>query len=138
MVKPDPAFPGETQVWIPIVNVALIHGHAKSRRFEAVVDSGSPRCLFHAGIGEAIGIQVTKGRRGSLSGVVGSAAPANVYYHHLKLVIFTEIIPITAGFSYELPVAGILGRTGFFESYKITFDPTSEPPGMEIVHVSRA
>jgi hypothetical protein len=26
----------------------------------------------------------------------------------------------------------LLGRIGFFEHFKITFDPSSDPPGLEI------
>ena len=43
-----------------------------------------------------------------------------------------NIIRMTAGFSEVLPLGGILGRIGFFESFKITFDPSTTPPGFEL------
>ena len=123
---------------MPIVNVSLIYGHATSPRFEAVVDSGSERCLFHSSVGHAIGLRVDRGIHGTLGGVVGTGKPADVYYHRVKLVVFADILDITAGFCDELVVAGLLGRVGFFSNYSVTFDPTSDPPGMDIIRVGRA
>jgi len=72
-----------------------------------------------------------------LGGVIQSASPADVFYHRIKVAVLTEIIDLTAGFCYDLPVAGILGRTGFFDQFIITFDPTAQPPGMDIERVGR-
>jgi len=61
-----------------------------------------------------------------------------VYYHKIKLCIGPDIIPVTAGFSDELSVSGILGRFGFFDNYTITFDPCTNPPGFDIQRIHRA
>jgi hypothetical protein len=39
-----------------------------------------------------------------------------------------SIITIEAGFCYELPIAGLLGRKGFLEHFKFILDPSTTPP----------
>lgn len=114
-----------------------MNNHTKSNRFEAVVDSGSPWCLFHGDVGTDIGIDVTKGIEQPLGGVIGGASGKS-YFHKVKLCLPGTIIEVMAGFSPQLSVAGILGRSGFFDNYTVTFDPCNDPPGMEIQRVGRA
>lgn len=133
---PDPAFPEFRVRWVPILNVYFYHRHGRSPGFEAVVDSGSEYTLIHASLAELIGLKVESGTAGSLSGVVANAK-AEVYYHKIKLAVLAEVIEVTAGFSYDLPVAGILGRIGFFDRFIITFDPTATPPGLDLQRVGR-
>ena len=128
--------PDVRETWTPILKVAVIIGHATSKRFEAVVDSGSAVCLFHADIGKPLGLQLKDGERSSLGGVIGGVR-GEVYFHKIKLKVLADIIPITAGFSEHLSVAAILGRHGFFEHFTITFDPCSNPPGLTIQRVAR-
>lgn len=118
---------------MPVLNVALLIGHTQTRRFEAIVDSGSASCLFHADIGRAYGLNIEKGQGGPLGGVIGGAK-GKLYYHPVKLVIpgIGSMISITAGFSSDLAVAAILGRHGFFEHHIITFDQSLTPPGLTI------
>jgi hypothetical protein len=87
--------------------------------------------LFHAGIGVAHGLKLKEGRRGPLAGVVGGSF-GDVYYHKVKLAVAGCILQVTAGFSEDLAVAGLLGRHGFFEHFSVLFDPTHDPPGFEI------
>lgn len=117
--------------------VNLVIGHATTRKFEAVVDSGSAACLFHADIGKAHGLKLKDGAPGPLRGVVGGAS-GDVYYHQVKLQIGTSLISINAGFSEHLSVAGLLGRHGFFEHYSVLFDPSNNPPGFEITRIHRS
>jgi len=137
LTTPEPALPNERETWVPILNVSLIIGHAPTRKFEAIVDSGSPSCLFHADIGKAHGLKIESGTPGPLSGVVGGSKGV-VYYHAVKLVVPGNMISITGGFSENLSVAAILGRHGFFENYVVIFDPSSNPPGLLIERVHRA
>jgi len=117
--------------------VSIIIGHATSKRFEAIVDSGSAICLFHAQIGKSLGLNIESGDKDTLGGVVGGSV-GEVYYHEIKLKVLADIIPITAGFSKNLSVAAILGRHGFFENYIVTFDPCSNPPGLRLERIHRA
>ena len=44
------------------VNIALPTTNApRSKRFEGIIDSGASRCVFHAQIGRAIGLDIKKG-----------------------------------------------------------------------------
>jgi hypothetical protein len=45
-----------------------------------------------------------------------------MYLHDISLYVPGGVIAIRAGFSSDLPVAGLLGMTGFFDNFKITFD----------------
>jgi len=48
------------------------------------------------------------------------------------------MLKIRAGFVRDLPVAGLLGRRGFFENFIITFDPSATQPGFDIQRLGRA
>ena len=134
--KPFPGLPDLKETWAPILRVAIIVGHVTSKRFEAVVDSGSAVCLFHAQIGQQLGLKLKEGDHDKLGGVVG-AAMGDVWYHEIRLKVMADTIPIVAGFSEQLSVAAILCRHGFFEHFTVTFDPSSTPPGFSIERVHR-
>ena len=106
-----------------------------SKRFEALIDSGATRCIFHASIGEGIGFDVESGEEQQTVGISGN--PSTIWLHPVSLYLPGNIITIKAGFSYELPLAGLLGRLGFFDNYKITFDCSTDPPGFELERIVR-
>lgn len=115
---------------MPILNVSIIYKHTESKRFEAVVDSGAPTCLFHGSIGKVLGMKIETGEEGPLGGVVANVK-TKVYYHPIKLKVNGQMISIArAGFSNDLGVLAILGREGFFDNYVVTFDPCNNPPGL--------
>lgn len=104
------------------VNIALpAKSSPRSKRFEAIIDSGASRCVFHADIGKAIGLDILQGE---VETTLGIAGPTDTYLHDIALYAPGGIIAIRAGFSAHLPIAGILGIRGFFDAFKITFDPT--------------
>jgi hypothetical protein len=103
------------------VNIALPEKNApRSKRFEAIIDSGASLCQFQAGIGKALGLDIEKGE---LREVMGISGPSRMYIHEISLYIPGGPIKAKAGFSDELPVLGLLGMNGFFEHFNITFDP---------------
>ena len=137
-VKGNPGFPNLDVHWLPMLTVGVIYNHATSKRFEAVVDSGSPWCLFHAQIGESIGIKIDTGQVGGLGGVLAGAS-SPVYFHRVKLLLPIGMIETTAGFSHDLSVAAILGRQGFFDNCTVTFDPSQSEFGeLEVERFHRA
>jgi hypothetical protein len=136
--KPHPAYPGETAHWVPVLSVRLSHGHGKqTNRFEALIDSGAGDCLFHADLCSALQIKLEKGAKGEVAGVA-RGVKIQAYYHGVKLWVGADILQITAGFVEDLPVAGLLGRHGFFENHIITFDPSANPPGFDLQRLGRA
>jgi hypothetical protein len=127
------------QEWFPLLNVRIGNPGRHSpptKRFEALLDSGASRCLFHSGFGASIGLDVRKGEIEETLGVSGNATLT--YLHPVSLYVMDSIIKITAGFADELPFGGLLGRMGFFEHFRVTFDPASEPPGLDLERIHKA
>jgi hypothetical protein len=105
------------------VNIALpVENAPRTKRFEAVIDSGASRCIFHASIGRFIGLNI---QSGTVEETLGISGVSRTYLHDIALYAPGGIIRIVAGFSDDLPIAGLLGMNGFFDHFKVTFDPTS-------------
>ena len=125
--------------WFPAlpVQISNLAKHSQpTKRFEAIIDSGASRCIFHTSIGRAIGFDIERGRKEDTTGVSGG--PTTIYVHNVGLYVPGGMVRIEAGFSDSLPIAGLLGRVGFFEHFKITFDPASDPPGFDLERVCKA
>lgn len=107
-----------------------------TRFFEALVDSGAADCMFPEDVAGAIGIKdITTGKKDERTGIGGRQ---DVWLHPIILYVGEHALSIQAAFSRTLPVGGILGMQGFFEHFKVTFDPTSEPPGLDLERVHKA
>ena len=52
------------------------------------------------------------------------AGAVNLFVHDVTVYIPGGPVIAQAGFSDDLPIAGLLGMHGFFEHFKIVFDPT--------------
>jgi hypothetical protein len=117
------------------VYIALPYKNApRSKKIEAIIDSGACHTTFHSSIGKGIGLDINKGEAEETYGIDGKATTC--YLHDISLYAPGGIIQIRAAFSDNLPVAGILGMRGFFEHFKVTFDPTAEH--CEIERIFRA
>ncbi len=111
----------------PVIPVKLKH-RGQEIGYHVLVDSGADMCLFHAEIGEAIGIDITKGTAKEVFGVGGKAS---IYYQH-------RIVIEVGGWEYEIEAGflpnvgiksvtyGIVGQRGFFEFFKVIFDQQSD------------
>lgn len=125
--------------WLAVLPVQISDPARHSppcRKFEAVIDSGATLCLFHSSIGTAIGLNIEKGESDETMGVNGVAT--KLFKHKVNLHVLGSMFRIEAGFTDQLPLAGLLGRIGFFEHFKITFDPSTNPPGFELERIYRA
>jgi hypothetical protein len=84
---------------------------------------GHPGVFFTArAIGRAIGLEIEKGEPTQTLGVAGAA---DLFLHDISIFIPGGPVMARAGFSDNLPIAGLLGMFGFFEHFKIVFDPTA-------------
>lgn len=103
----------------PIIPITL-HYQGKSVQYEALVDSGADMCMFPAQIGEILGLDLKKGKKGQMSGVIGKSA--DVYYHDIELEIGGNITCATVGFTkaYNFDY-GFLGQRGMFNCYTVHF-----------------
>ena len=62
----------------PVIEITL-KNKTNSVRYEVLVDSGADLCLFDEEIGEAIGIDIKKGKPQEVFGVGGKTS---IYYLH--------------------------------------------------------
>jgi hypothetical protein len=125
--------------WCPFLSIRISNPKKHSppsRRFEGLIDTGASCCIFHAQIGESLGFDIRKGKEQKTQGVSGQSTL--IYLHPVSIYIPGGIIGIQAGFSYERPLAGLLGRRGFLEHFKLTLDPSTNPPEFDLERVTRA
>jgi hypothetical protein len=107
----------------PVIPIKLKNGSA-SIGYEVLVDSGADLCIFDAEIGEAIGIDIAKGRKEEVFGVGGKAS--FYYLHKVEIEVGGWTYKIDAGFMPN--VAGrimpyrLVGQNGFFENFIVKFD----------------
>lgn len=107
----------------PVIPIFLKHDNVRIG-YEVLVDSEADLCLFHADIGEAIGLDIKKGKPREVFGVGGKAS---VYYlHNIAIMVGGWEYQIEAGFmpsvSGRTMPYGLIGQRGFFEFFKVTFD----------------
>jgi hypothetical protein len=125
---------GQEIHWWPVLPVRLANQiqTLTTKLFHAVVDSGSSACLFHADFLKPLGLNLKDGIEDSLGGV-GRQVFIPVYYHDISIRVGVDWrIGVRAGFSEELSIAGLLGRLGFFDAFRVTFDHSVHPPTFEI------
>jgi hypothetical protein len=119
--EPSAAFPRRFSASRPVIPVRLIKG-IKDVRYHAIIDSGADLCIFHAEIGELIGITLESGKLLQFSGI--SQQQLNAYFHNIKIDIGGYEFDCYAGFSRDIDKLpyGLLGQTGFFSLFDVHFD----------------
>ena len=135
-VDPAQSATGQRSFWLPVVPIRLVNGE-RAVRVEGIVDSGSHFCLFHWRVGELLGLDVGRGARDTVLGALQSPR-SEVFHHRLKMQVAGESLSIVAGFSRDALQPCLLGRDGFFDHFRVTFNPATSPPGLEIDRVQRA
>jgi len=83
-----------------------------------------------------MGIDITSGITSTIKGM-SHGMGAEFYFHKVRLLVAGEALEITAGFSHQLSVAGLLGQSGFFNNFIVTFDFTPHPPSFDIQRIDR-
>jgi hypothetical protein len=66
-------FPGRRHDWFPVLPVRLRHGERATPWFAAFVDSGSHCCLFDTSLATRLGLDLTKGARDVVRGLLDEA-----------------------------------------------------------------
>ena len=119
--EPSAAFPRRFSASRPVIPVRLIKG-TKDVRYHAIIDSGADLCIFHAEIGELIGITLESGKLLQFSGI--SQQQLNAYFHNIKIDVGGYEFDCYAGFSRDIDKLpyGLLGQTGFFSLFDVHFD----------------
>lgn len=119
--EPSRAFPRRLSAVRPVIPIWLIRG-GKRIGYLALIDSGADLCIFHAEIGELIGLVVESGKLLQYYGISGQQLTA--YFHDVKIEVGGYEFDCWAGFSRDidnLPY-GLLGQLGFFNLFNVLFD----------------
>ncbi|MGA1999117.1 MAG: hypothetical protein ABSG52_03925 [Terriglobales bacterium] len=135
--KPDPVT-NQPNLVLPMLSVQIGSGHIfLPAPILAIVDSGSPYCLFRADIAEALKIDLTSGKPAQL-GSVRKGALDTYYFHKVKVKIERNwLIEVFAGVSSTMACPAILGRNGFFDQFFVKFDHSTNPPAVEIEKIDK-
>lgn len=110
-----------TYNWYPLVQICLRHDN-KGRTMHALLDSGAIDCIFPASIGELLGIDVPSGRPKIYFGLAQQATTGFQHTVRLQVTGFDHWITLDAGFIESENVTPLLGQSGFFSHYSITFE----------------
>lgn len=91
-----------------------------------LLDSGADYCVFHAEIGEKLGLDVLKGDELTFFGTSGQ--PQKAYFHNIEFQIGGNTHKAYTGFSYDMKslAYGILGQDGFFDKWIVKFEYSKE------------
>lgn len=105
----------------PVIPIQLDTPKGKIE-YLALIDSGADYCLFHASIGELMGIKIKSGKTLTFRGTSGAIQKA--YFHRITFKISNENCTTIVGFSYDLEklAFGLLGQDGFFDKWIVKFD----------------
>ena len=107
----------------PVIPIKVTY-KGKSIQYEVLIDSGADMCLFHAELGEFLGIDIAKGKKDIVTGVGGKSS--QYVYHPVTINVGGWDFNIKAGFLLDTggrkAPYGIVGQTGFFEYFKVLFD----------------
>ena len=109
----------------PVILITLRNPRAPSSpgiRYEALVDSGSDRCIFSAEIGELLGIDITATDKVLYVGGVVAGQRRPIYVHPVEIQVGDGSEPSFAanvGFMPDFSKSGhgLLGRDGFFDQF---------------------
>jgi len=120
--KPSPSHPTRKSVLRPVIPIRLIYQDNHSPWYDSLIDSGADYCIFHAEMGELIGMDVKKGKLMDFVGISGK--PQKAYFHNIAIEIGGLKYECYAGFSYDIETLpyGILGQDGFFNLFIVIFD----------------
>lgn len=133
--SPNPVT-GKSSTSTPCVRVRLGKKGITTPRFDAVVDSGCPYCLFHADFAKVLKIDLESGVSAPIRGVHGGGT--DTYFHKVKIYVESDwVIDVFAGFVKKFNFAGLLGRNGFFDNFQVRFDHSGKEPEFEITRIQR-
>jgi len=103
--------------WIPVT----IKANDREQRFLMLVDSGADCCILDKDVADFLGIKIEDGEHIKTSGIGGNA---NVYYFdNIYINVGGAEVKVRCGFIdgnlVDGKIAGVLGRQGFFEHFKV-------------------
>ncbi|MFA5936369.1 MAG: retropepsin-like aspartic protease [Candidatus Paceibacterota bacterium] len=117
----------------PVIEIKL-KSNSNVLRYEVLVDSGADFCIFSSEAGEALGIDVKKGKVREVFGVGGKAS---LYYlHKVNIEVGGWTYEIEAGFMPDVAGRvmpyGLVGQKGFFNNFIVKFDLLKEEIDLKV------
>jgi len=105
-----------------MLQVSLFYGTQRTN-VVCLVDSGAEDCLFHASLAKLLGVDLKSGPKKEFSGIA-KGHPIDGYLHTIELQVYgmTERVKMDVYFTEAEGVHALLGQTGFFENFKVTFE----------------
>ncbi len=105
----------------PVIPIEIKY-EDKKVGYEVLIDSGADMCLFDAGIGELLGIDIKSGKKRKVVGVAGVSK--DYYLHYVTIDVGGWEFEVEVGFYPNMPknTYGIVGQHGFFNLFIVKFD----------------
>lgn len=119
VIPPNPAFPTGRTAMRPVLVATLINGTQRLSCL-TIVDSGADHCAFPRLFMQPLGLNALTAPSESTTGVGGSVPS---HFCNIEIDFGVVRIPVYAGFTTGLDQVGVglLGQTGFFDRFNITF-----------------
>lgn len=118
---PNPAFPSAKWISRPVIPLELVNKDGRPFRYDVLIDSGADYNIFHAEVGESLGLDVPSGKPLEFFGVTGDKQKA--FFHKIEVGVGGHPHKIYCGFARgfkNLPY-GLLGQDDFFKIYSVRF-----------------
>lgn len=113
-------FPNKKSTFRPVIQIDFESNNGTFGYF-VLIDSGADYCIFHAKIGELLGLDIKSGKPLTFYGTSGEAQKA--YFHKVRFRIGGIDHECEVGFSYDMEklAYGLLGQEGFFNKWIVKF-----------------
>lgn len=118
-------FPNKKSALRPVIQVDFETPNGNFG-YLVLIDSGADFCIFHASVGEQLGLDIKSGRPLTFFGTSGE--PQKAYFHKITFKIGGYSHTCEVGFSYEMEklAYGLLGQYGFFNKWVVRFEYQKE------------
>lgn len=118
-------FPNKKSALRPVVQVDFETSNGNFG-YLVLIDSGADYCIFHASVGEQLGLDIKSGKLLIFFGTSGE--PQKAYFHKITFNIGGHPHTCEVGFSYDMEklAYGLLGQDGFFNKWMVKFEYQKE------------
>ena len=114
-------FPSNTSAKRPVIRIDFDSTNG-GFGYLVLLDSGADWCVFHASIGEKLGLVIKDGKEVTFKGTSGEDQKA--YFHTIEFKVGGVGHKADIGFSYDIEKLpyGLLGQCGFFDKWIVKFE----------------
>jgi hypothetical protein len=137
-IPPSPAFPQGHTAPRPIIRLALVNAERRLSCY-ALIDSGADHCVFPRSFLQPLGLDALEAPVAMSAGFGSAGVPTHFANLSVDLPGVIEF-PVYAGFTSALDRIGLglLGQTGFFDRFNVSFKLAERTCFIEIPEPSAA